>query len=237
MITAPDLYRSLVGPWKDNEYCLQMQAARRIVTNRWRKGRIKPDQLLTRPRSWATLDYTTVENPNVRAELTWEVTQAATAHGLGVWFDAMLAEGISFSNAPGAPKLVYGTTFFPWTKPVPLAVGDIVTVTLRADLVSGEYIWGWDSRVLAQGVEIKANFKQSTFFGRPRSLAQLRKRGADYLPTLNEEGQIDRFILTLMDGHHLLGDIARQVAAQFPVRFTVQDALTRVRRLSNKYSQ
>ncbi|HET8675971.1 MAG TPA: hypothetical protein VFO63_09310 [Blastocatellia bacterium] len=88
-----------------------------------------------------------------------------------------------------------------------------------------------------EGDKIKADFKQSTFFGAPLSPAQLRKRESSYVPALDKEGQIDRLILSLMNGQLSLGDIAHRVANDFPDRFkSWQDALTRAGELSLKYS-
>jgi protein arginine N-methyltransferase 1 len=240
VVEAPDLYNHYVTPWDDNGYGLNMAAARQIVTNTWRKGRATPEQLLVEPQVWATLDYATVESPDISAEVSWTVMRAGTAHGLSVWFDAILAEDIGFSNAPDAPELIYGGAFFPWSKPVTLAVGDTISVVLQADLVGDDYFWRWDTHVLNQGHlgQIKANFKQSTFFGAPLSPAQLRKQAASHVPALNEDGQIDHFILKLMSSSTVLNDIAREVSAQFSTHFPRwQDALTRIGELSQKYSQ
>src|SRR6202030_4358669 len=97
--------------------------------------------------------------------------------------------------------------------PVPLDVGDVVSVALQADLVDEDYIWRWDTRVLDQGDpgRIKADFKQSTFFGVPLSPSQLRNRAAGHLPFLDEDGRIDRQILELMDGAIPLVEIARRI--------------------------
>lgn len=239
VVEVPELYRHYESPW-DNSYGLDMMAARQIVTNQWRKGRVKPEQLLVEPKYWATLDYATVESPNISAELTWTAVRAGTAHGLSVWFDATLAEGVRFSNAPDAPELIYGSAFLPLATPVALAVGDTVSVALQANLVGDDYIWRWDTCVLNQGHpgQIKANFKQSTFFGEPLSPTQLRRRSASHVPTLNENGQIDCLIMKLMSEGTSLGDIACKVSSQFSTYFAQwQDALTRVSELSQKYSR
>lgn len=118
--------------------------------------------------------------------------------------------------------------------------GDSISVDLRAHLVSDDYIWRWDTRVLDQGnpQQTKATFKQSTFYGVPLSPGQLRKTAASYIPTLSEDGQIDRFILDLMGTHRSLEDIARESATQWPSRFPTWNlALTHVCELSRKYSQ
>lgn len=51
--------------------------------------------------------------------------------GINVWFDTTLAEDVGFSNAPSAQELIYGTAFFPWPPPVPLAAGDVVSIVLQ----------------------------------------------------------------------------------------------------------
>lgn len=237
---APDLYHKHVAPWENGDYDLDMETARKMVLNNWRKSRVEPEQLLVNPRCWATLDYATIENPSVNGEETWTAERAGTAHGLSIWFDATIAEGVCFSNAPDAPKLIYSSAFFPWSEPVNIAVGDTVTIALRANLVGKDYVWRWDTCVLDEGVpeRVKAQFQQSTFFGKPLSPEQLRKRAVDYMPVLGSKGQVDRFILELMNGESTTADIAHRVLTQFPDRFPDRQAATEhVRDLSEKYSR
>src|SRR5690606_14607344 len=111
-----------------------MQAVRRIVTNLWSREQLASEQFLVPAQSWGTLDYRRITSPDISATLLWTARQGGVAHGLAVWFDAMLAEGICLSNAPGLPELVYGHAFFPWTEPVTLSPGDEITVTLQAAL-------------------------------------------------------------------------------------------------------
>lgn len=238
VVEAPELYSRLVAPWDENSYGLDMQPARRMMTNTWCKGRVAPEQLLVEPQCWATLDYTTVDSPNVRTEVTWTVARAGIAHGLILWFDATLAEGVHFSNAPGESELIYGSAFFPFSTPVPLAACDTVSAILQARLVREDYVWRWNTRVQDCSGQSKAHFEQSTFLGVPLSPARLRKRAGTHVPTLNEDGKVDRLILACMSENLALADIARRVSAQFPNRFTTwQDALARVAELSEKYSQ
>ena len=165
---APEQYDEIVKPWQNPD--LDLSAGKRLVTNTWRKSRIKPEQLLTQPSCWSTLDYYEVSSPNVRGEISWQAARKGTAHGLAVWFDSELAEGIKFSNHPAASEMIYGTGFFPFLQPVELMEGEHVTVRLAADLVDDGYVWRWDTEVPG-----KASFKQSTFFGVPLSMSQLRK--------------------------------------------------------------
>ena len=196
--------------------------------------------MLAAPQCWAGIDYPTVENPDVQGQITWSIARPGVGHGLGLWFDADLAPGVGFSNAPGDQAHIYGRMFLPWLEPVALAPGDRVTVNLYADLVGDDYVWRWDTLILGPGRpdQPKASFRQSTFFGGPPSLGDLLRTASSHSPRLGEKGRIDRFILGLMDGDHSLGDIAQQAARQFPQRFANErEALTRAGELSLKYGR
>jgi type I protein arginine methyltransferase len=236
---ASSWYDELIAPWSENKFGCDLRVARGLATNSWIKARIQPEQLIAEAHCWATLDYFKVESPDVRANMTWSIARAGTVHGLYVWFDSELAEGISFSNKPGDPELIYGGAFFPLTRPVEIVSGDEVKVTIRADLVSDDYVWGWNTRISSGGTpdKLKADFRQSTFLGLPLSPAQLRKRAAHYRPSLTERGQIKRFVLSRMDGQTPLEQIASELEQHFPGQFgNAGDALNLVVEVSARYS-
>ena len=148
VVEAPDWYRSSTAPWDHDEWSLDMRPAQRIQVNVWHRGKVTPEQLLTTPYNWASLDYTVIEDGDVSAEMTWTAERAGVGHGLITWFDATLADGVSLSNAPGAPGLVYPQGLFPWLAPVNLSPGDTITVALQAKLIADHYVWCWNTRVV-----------------------------------------------------------------------------------------
>jgi protein arginine N-methyltransferase 1 len=238
VVSAPDIYDRHTKPWGSDAFGLDMEPSRRLVTNTWSKRRFSPEQILLPPQPWATLDYMRIIEPDVCGEIAWSVGRPGIAHGLAVWFDALLAEGIGFSNAPGEPEVIYGNAFFPWPEPVGLDAGDTVGVTLHADLVGEDYVWRWDTRVLDHGRHdcSKANFRQSTFFGVPLSPRRMRALSPVHVPILGQDGQIDRFVLSQMDGTRSLETIAKDVAARFSERFSDwREALAHVCELSQRY--
>jgi protein arginine N-methyltransferase 1 len=123
------------------------------------------------------IDYYEVDNPNATAEISWRSARNGTAHGLAVWFDSDLVDGIGFSNHPRGPELIYGNGFFPFSEPVEVNEGDRIKVRLSARFVQGDYVWRWDTDFFAGEDEesLKASFKQATFFGVPLSRDQLQK--------------------------------------------------------------
>ena len=225
---APQPYAKLVGCWENNALGQNLSPARRLVVNDLRKERFTPEQLLTSPRLWATLDYATVENPDARGALDFSIQRAGTGHGIVAWFETCLADGIGFSNAPGMPEAVYGSLFFPWTEPVPLSEGQNLRVDLQATLLESDYFWRWNTQFDSpNGSGPHLRFEQSQLSGAVLSLAKLRQSASDHVPQLSEEGALHRRALELMDGRNSLEAIARQLAAEFPQRFARwQQALT-----------
>ena len=239
LVNAPELHRGYVCPWGEKPYGFTMTDMIPWATNTWSKARITPEQLIVEPQVWATLDYTTIENPHIEATLTWHISQESTAHGIALWFDATIAEGIGFSNAPDKADIIYGKAFFPWLQAVELESGDRVEIKIQANLVNEDYVWSWHTQVFSQDNQSqpKVNFSQSTFFGNPLPPAQLRKRGNNYVPQLNQEGKIAQIILQLMAENKPLCEIAQEIIQKFPQQFTTwQSALSKVAHMSQMYS-
>jgi protein arginine N-methyltransferase 1 len=239
VVEAPDAYREAVLPRDGDVFGLDFDPARRLLANSVLCARPTVEQLMASPQRWATLDYASIESPDVDGDVAWTVTRGGTAHGVVAWFDTELAEGIGLSNAPGAPEMIFGRHFLPWPEPVKLAAGDHVSISLSATLVGDEYVWRWRSSILkGEGAGVIARFAQSSFLGWPLVARRLEKLASGHVPTLAEDGEIDRIILACMDGRQTLGDIARRVADRFPARFPDwPHALTRVGELSQRYSR
>jgi|SRR5580700_222210 protein arginine N-methyltransferase 1 len=240
VVEAPEAYGKIVDPWDRNALGQNLDVARQKVLNEFRKARVRPEQLLTVPQLWATLDYATIENPDVRGTLQWTAERDGTGHGILVWFDTELADGVGFSNGPETPETVYGAAFFSWLEPVRLAIGQNLCVELEAKLVESDYFWRWTTQIESaeKKGETTASFEQSQLQGAMLSLAKLRKLASDYAPHLSAEGLIRRRALELMDGRASLEEIARRLTAEFPERFARwQKALTFAAAISNDNSR
>ncbi|MGH2452295.1 MAG: 50S ribosomal protein L11 methyltransferase [bacterium] len=236
-VDAPDLYRLLVAPWDASWHGLNVEAARRRATNTWSKVRVTVEELLAPPQRWASLHYPSVERQDMEGQMKWTIGRSGALHGLCVWFETVLVEGVGFSTGPDHPELIYGNGFFPLSSPAQVEAGDTITVTLQARLVGEDYLWSWETQV-EEGPRVKATVTQSNFFGSPPALTDLRKQQGAHIPVLREEGEIDRFILARMDGGASLVEIARLTAERFPERFpSWQEAMPRVGALSSRYSR
>src|SRR5262249_19677730 len=132
---APDIYRRYRDPWERGAHGVDLTAVRSLATNAWGKGRLAAGELLTGPMCWATLDYRSIDCGDVHGQIRLLVSREGTAHGLCLWFDTTLLEGVGLSNAPGAQPLNYGHAVFPLSETVYVCPGDVADVAIRADLV------------------------------------------------------------------------------------------------------
>ena len=243
VVEAEEWYAQQTVPLKNNGVDIDMEAAWHIVSNTFNRAKVKSQHLMTEARPWATIDYADVESPDARGSVEWTVGKSGIGHGLLMGFHRVLSPGVSISNAPGTARKInadrtYSTILLPWSTPVPLAAGDRVIVHLEAVLTGDDYIWNWKTSVFDRGGRevVKAEFAQSTFFGVPLSASRLRKRGASYTPTLNEEGRIARFVLDSMSQCVPIGEIARRLSSEFTGRFQdPMDTLSYVADLAQKY--
>ena len=240
IVEAPKSYGEIVDPWDKNAFGEDLGPARMLAVNSGQRIRVGPEQLLTGHKLWTALDYSTVENPDVRGNLDWTVERAGTGHGIVTWFDADLAEGVGFSNAPSLPETVYGSFFFPWTQPARLEPGQLICVTLEAKLVEDDYIWRWTTSIepVRGSSASSIHFEQSQLNGAVLSPKQLHRLAADHIPQLSEEGLLRRRAFELMDGKATLEEIARRLAAEFPRRFSSwQQALSCAGLISQEFSR
>jgi protein arginine N-methyltransferase 1 len=245
VVEAPEDYRNLTQPWGEDLFGLDLRAGWSLVANTWRSLTDKQAKFLTPPSTLAILDYRTIAHNDMAGDVRLTIRQPGTGHGVAVWFDRIVADGIRISNEPGAAEpvnvaSVYGTAFFPWPHAVDLEPGDIVSLFMKADLVNDEYVWQWKTSIHANGrkKDAKAHFQQSSLYGYPLSIASLKTREAEYIPILNGNTQIDAFILSKVDGHTSLRQIAHDVAATFPLRFNNwQGALSRVADVANQFGK
>jgi type I protein arginine methyltransferase len=237
--SASRLQRVVSTPWVEGSLGFDMTAARDIASNQWRRAVLQPEELATAPVRIATLDYASDAEASLRARIESRFDHAAEVHGLCAWFDAEFADGIGFSNAPGAPATIYGSAFFPWPEPVSVSAGDGLQADLRAQLVSGQYVWSWTSEVRRAGASAAhVRFDQSTFFGMPLARTGLDRIAAAHAPGLGVAGSVDRVALEAMASGATLEAIARRLRSEFPARFArEEDALAHAGELSVRYGR
>ena len=171
VIDAPETYARKVLPWDFALREFDTAVIREMSANSIYKIRSHPSEFLAEQCPIASIGYRTTTSSSCACEAMWRVSRSGNAHGIAVWFDTELAEGVGFSNAPGKPELLYGAAFFPFREPLAVAAGDHVSSQIRADLVGSDYVWRWKTTLNGE-----ARSEQSTFFGMPVASASLRRK-------------------------------------------------------------
>jgi protein arginine N-methyltransferase 1 len=225
VVQDPVVYGKLTPSWSAPGIEIDLGPLHRLTTNEWIKGRFVPEQLLTEPQPWAIIDYLGIVNPSVEGTVASSAVRDGTGHGLAVWFDSILIDGVTVSNAPGCPPSTWGMAFFPWSQPIDLKKDDRVRVHLEARHLRSEYVWRWDSDVWSRDSSQtpKARLRQCTFHNEPDPGA-LKKLASEYVPSLSEDGEMERFILHAVDGNTSNEEVARRLMEEFPRRFDKRSA-------------
>lgn len=239
LVNARKAYQRIVGPWKSRKFKLDMHPAVHSALNNLQGLRFRPSQILVEPVAWAEIDYIHVNTPHAQGTIEFSIKEEQKSSGLGMWFETQVFEQLGYSTGPFTPQTVYGHMFFPFERLLTLAPNDKVIVDLSANLVGKEYIWRWKTaHYNAGGRQAAAQFDQSSFYGAPIIPERLRRNADHWVPTANQDGNIDRAVLELMDGNKSLVEIAQAIQETFPQHFsTLASALERVKDLSEKYSQ
>lgn len=235
---SPKLYRSCHYPWRANDYGLDLSAGQPFAANSELKAYLKPRALLSAAQDLAVIDYRTITEPNVDTTVELLAEKDGIAHGLLVWFDAEIAEGLGYSNAPGEPELVYGQMLLPFADPPRLKTGDRVRARFRGNLVDNNYVWSWDGEVVdGKTGETRNPFRQSSFLSRVIS-KQAAAAGSNLaIPQRSVRMQIDADCLAMVDGGTDQDGIARALMERYPDQLTsYRAALDHVVSLLTRYA-
>lgn len=234
LVSAPSLYAAIVEGWDGHPF--EMRDARRAVLNTFHSDRDHPlrsNAHVTTSGTWSELVYGDEPAELVKGRLDLTATQAASAHGIALWFDTTLTAGIGFSSE--SSERVYARGFLPLEEPVELEVGDNVALELAARRGMGDHVWAWSTTV-KRGGTIRASHRQSTFFGLVVSQQTLAKDLDGYRPTTGVRGRAVAAILAGMDGRTSVEVLAERVRREHPGAFaSFADALAQTRKIVRDY--
>jgi predicted RNA methylase len=204
-LESPQAYRA-VEFWAEL-YGIDFSPLRPYAVNIFHDVRLSPESLLTAPVRVGAIDLHRLERVTFSGAATCQASRAGVMHGLGGWFDAELAPGVRLTNQPPGRDSHWMQVFLPLAEPVPLATGDRLAIRIQS--VDGTE-WRW--RVEAEGRLVGDH---STFFSFPASLSGPERRSLDYAPKLSRRGEIERFVLELLDGQTTVRQMAEQALARY----------------------
>jgi len=237
LVRSPKTYRSYQNPWSTKKFGIDLSAGRRFAVNDASKEYLRPSALMSDPTDLAILDYRTITDPDVDGTVELTAGRKGAAHGLLVWFDAEISDGLTYSNAPGQPPLVYGQMFLPFERPVTLKQGETLSARLRAKLLGHDYTWGWDCEVREKATgKPRLSFRQSTFLNQIHAPDMLSAAADSHVPGKSHMMKIDQECLALVGSGKSLGEIAQTITDKYTDQMpTFKQALDHVANLMRRY--
>lgn len=237
VVNLPEIYNHITHAWNAIPN-LSLGSGLPLVLNSIYRHHLKPENVVSEAKPWHVLDYLIGAKSVAQAQLQLPVTRNGTGHGLGIWFQTQLVEGIGYSTEPRSEETVYGHLFLPWLEPVSLNEGEVCSVDLRAHLVGNDYIWRWETSIAPGKDRKEVRFQQSTFYGSLFPPSLLKKRTTDFVPVLNESGLAQRWLFQAMDGKRALEEIAAEAARMFPHVFRrTEDAFNKAAEIAENFSR
>jgi precorrin-6B methylase 2 len=146
----------------------------------------------------------------VDAPMHFAVSLIAARHGtldgIGGWFVADLATGVTMTNAPGDPdRIDRRNVVFPIAPPVDVCPGDDITVSMR--IRPSDLLVHWT--VTVRNGEYHSS--HSTLRGMLLTREEIRRTNPHFVPSLTPRGEARKTVLALCDGAHTLDCIEREV--------------------------
>ncbi|HPC36491.1 MAG TPA: class I SAM-dependent methyltransferase [Candidatus Marinimicrobia bacterium] len=183
-----------------------------------------PKKLLSAPFPVKTIDLKTETDFTFQKQFEVSIQEDGQIHGLIGWWDCWFTNKQFFSNSPQSGNNSWGQLIFPFRYPINVKTGDQVKISLMVleSAPSGLIDYKWKI------THPSGSQEQDTFSGRFFDLQQFSQMRRDVIPSLNEKGLIQAFILNQIDGKNSWDEIAESVMKTFPGKFASKEDVFKI---------
>ena len=222
--------RAKLRPWPDDRaFGLDlrplMTLAREARTNEW----VAPDGVLAPAQTLFTHEVGAPLSPSGHAFAAFTVARTGRLDGIVVWFDSVLAPGVTWSNGPAAEPTLWRQAFLPVPESPPVAPGDRVEIAVSyAPWGTEAQTWSWRVTVLGADGTCRHRGERSTFRSLPICAAGLRRRSLDHALAPGPRAGLTRDVLALFDGTRSAREIAAEISRRDPAALPPGDAGARL---------
>ncbi len=224
--------------WQRSFYTFDFTPAHETASSHLQWCKLHESHLLDCARLLSSADLSSATNVHVNGEQTFTAERDGSLDGLGAWFEADLADGISISTAPPNPTESWSNIFFPLSERHSLSAGDQICARVRSHQNSSQ--WEWQVTVAKPGTngsDPAARF-HATGSTEAGEMFPDSPRSPKMRPVRNFEAEIDLFILQRMDGKLTQDEIAIALTQAFVEHFNSKGAAQdRVQEVVNGYSR
>jgi protein arginine N-methyltransferase 1 len=193
---------------------------------------------LAPPATIASLDLNHASVAPIHGRAGFRADRAAVLHGIGGWFVAELAPGVTMTNSPLAKdRIQRRQVFFPVDRPTTVSVGDAIRVEMAIRPVDSLVNWSVEVASGGDG-KVTAAFRHSTWKGMLLNQEDIARTRPDFVPRLNARGEARRTVVELCDGERTVARIEAELMARHPGLFaTREEAATFVAEVVTRYAE
>ena len=236
-VDAKDLFDQM-DFWNTSPGGFDFRATRLLAANTGYQVNVSASSICGDAVAIANVDLNHATTEPFQGEATAVIRRSATMHGLGGWFVAELAAGISMTNSPlAADKIQRRQVYFPIDRPVQVTEGDLVRIRMMIRPTDSLVNWNVDVVNGRTGEKI-GSFRHSTWKGMLLPAEDLRHTQPGYKPKLTPRGEGRRTVVNLCDGVRSLAEIEEEVFRLHPDLFrTREEAAVFVAEVVTRYSE
>jgi protein arginine N-methyltransferase 1 len=217
-VEAPDFYGQ-VEFWNTSPAGFDFRSTRVMAANTGYQVNLPPESVCGDAVVIASIDLNHATTKPFHGEATATIRRSGTLHGLGGWFTAELAAGISMTNSPLAPERIERRqVYFPIDRAAQVAEGD--SVQIRMTVRPADSVVNWNVDVLdGRSGAKKGSFRHSTWKGMLIPSEDLARTTPGSKPKLIPRGEGRRTVVNLCDGVRTLTEIEDEVFRLHPHLF------------------
>jgi len=145
LVSLPEWYDRQVAPWNiDSHDWAPYQEL--VLSSPVRRSRIAHEACASAPIEWGAVDYHDLESLAQRhfgGGFDTHALHDGEVHGIALWFDAAIADGVEYSTEPSDYAPTYGRMFHPFAQPLLLRANEPISVQIAAHRTATGWSWEW----------------------------------------------------------------------------------------------
>jgi protein arginine N-methyltransferase 1 len=236
-VEAPALFAQ-VDFWATSPGGFDFGSTRVLAANTGYQVEFPGTGFLAQPAQVAFLDLGDASLRPIHGTAAFRASRSAMLHGIGGWFIAELAPGVTMTNSPlAADRIRRRQIFFPIERPVEVAEGDEIGVEMAIRPADGLVNWTVEVGDGSTG-DRKGRFRHSTWKGMLLNREDLARTRPEFVPRLTARGEARRTVVDLCDGARTVGQIESELMSRHPGLFASrEEAATFVAEVVTRYAE
>ena len=231
LVQNPQFHKKVTAVWTDNRFGLDLSAGLPYAVNSQKTYGPEHEEAATVTARLGEIDYRTHTDSRFDEQAQWKLEEDLTVHGISMWFEAELADGITISTSPYLPRKerawIYGTMVWPLGEALELKAGAEVQARFIAHETERGYQYTWE---VASGEQRR---RHSTFLGQLLTPEMAAQRNGGNRAELNRRGLVQRKVLNGLAQGNSFEEVANSLIKEFPQWFEDQtETLQRVVRMA-----